>query len=207
MALVVEPTDAPRALRQAAADALHGEHYALLGEHGAVEVATPAACSESAACLEELAEAHGLPYVLAVATQLLSDGYRLETRLYSAATGDFAAQRSIDCHGCSPEQAAARLHSLSSDTVRQGRKRPLGLLEISSQPSGAEVLVDGRRLGTTPYRRSTGVGEHAIVIHKTGFLDYENFVDVELGRGSALDATLRPDTPPPAPPRNLSRRQ
>ena len=48
----------------------------------------------------------------------------------------------------------------------------------------------------TPYRRSAAIGEHDIVLHKTGFADYLNTIDVQAGRGSAFDAVLRAEVPP-----------
>src|SRR5262249_52327032 len=94
----------------------------------------------------------------------------------------------------------ARLYILCTDVLERGLHRPLGLLEVTSQPPGAEVLVDGRRVGTTPYRRSAGPGEHEVVVHKTGYLDYQNTVDIVTNRGSVLDAMLKKDVPPPPPP-------
>ena len=40
-----------------------------------------------------------------------------------------------------------RLPPLLTQALLRAPLRPLGLIEISSQPTGAEVLVDGRRLG------------------------------------------------------------
>lgn len=43
-----------------------------------------------------------------------------------------------------------------------------GTLIVESQPSGAEVVVDGRLLGTTPIRRSLGAGSHTLELQKDG---------------------------------------
>lgn len=221
VALLMEPADAPIDLRQAAIDSLHRAHFSVLGEFGVpAESVRSFGCAESLSCIEELAQTHGLRNVLAVQTNLTPQGYAIDVRLFDSETGDLAAQRSELCPTPQCVMAKAKLWvgALCTETLQLAAKRQIGLLEVSSQPPGAEVLVDGRRLGVTPYRRAASVGEHEIVVHKTGFLDYQNSVDVGPGRGSALDAVLKPDTPPPAPPppppapsraptgRNLSRR-
>ena len=196
--LVIEPASAPAALRQAALSGIHAEQYAVLGEHGSIDkTPTPAACSESAACLEELATAHGLRFVVSLQLASPDAAAPLTLRLFDAETGDFAAQQAT--YGPESEQGK-RLPLLVAQALRQAPQRPLGLLEISSQPARAEVLIDGRKRGVTPYRRPASVGEHDIVLHKTGYQDYLNSVDVLPGRGSAIDAVLRPDAPPPPPP-------
>ena len=118
-------------------------------------------------------------------------------RLFDVDTGDIGLSQQVVMTAA---DGAAKLAAATVDLLRRGPVRPLGLLEISSQPSGAEVLIDGRRLGTTPYRRAASPGEHDVVVHKSGFSDYLNTVDVQAGCGSALDAVLRPDRPaePPA---------
>lgn len=203
LALLFESSDDPAGLRQVAVDCIHRAHHAVLGEHGTESAATaaiPSACGETVSCLEELAQTHGLRQVLAVQRKLSDDGPILSARLFDAETGDLAAQDSAECAGCSAEQTKARLAALCTEVLRRGTTRPLGILDVTSQPTAAEVLIDGRRLGMTPYHRSVGAGEHQVVIHKTGFVDYQNSVDVEPGRGSALDAVLQADAPPPPPP-------
>ncbi len=199
-ALVYEAPESAAELRQAAVESLHRSRFAVLGEYGSVSaMVLPAACGESAACLEELTTEHRLRHALATKIGTVEGGFTLEARLFDAESGDMAAQSSEDCTACTLTQARARLFTLCSDVLRRGTQRPLGLLEITSQPTGAEVLVDGRRLGTTPYRRSASSGEHEVILHKTGHIDYQNTVDVAPGRGSALDIVLPADSLPTVP--------
>src|SRR5262249_49917454 len=161
----------------------------VLGEFGVpADSVRPASCAESAACLEEVADAHGLRNVLAVIAKKTDAGYALDVRLFDKETGDLAARRSELCPGCALPKAKLWVFALCNETLQLNAKRQTGLLEISSQPPGADVLVDGRRLGTTPFRRPASVGEHEVIVHKTGYIEYQNTVDVGLGRGSALDA-------------------
>jgi hypothetical protein len=199
--VILEPGSAAAELQQAVISTLHRAQLTALGEHGTpLPVAQPDACAQSPACLQEHAEAHGLRHVLAVQTSPSAAGIALQVRLFDAETGDVAAEQAADCAACAPAQAASRLSVLCESVLKDGRKRPLGLLEVTSQPPGAEVLIDGHRLGRTPLRRQAGPGEHQIVLHKTGYLDYQNTVEVLPSRGSALDAVLTPEAAPAAAP-------
>ncbi|MBN1274609.1 MAG: protein kinase [Candidatus Aminicenantes bacterium] len=48
-----------------------------------------------------------------------------------------------------------------------------GSLEITSSPSGAEILVDGRSMGTTPFKGEFPSGRHQIVLKKPP--EYRNY--------------------------------
>jgi hypothetical protein len=45
------------------------------------------------------------------------------------------------------------------------------LLEISSMPTGADILVDGQALGTTPAALPLPLGQHAIVVRGQDAVD------------------------------------
>lgn len=173
----------------------------LFGAYGQLPaVEHPAGCSEQAGCLEDLAQSEQLRFVIALHVEKTASGLRSELRLFDAEIGQFAANQKDSCEGCTVEQLAPRLTTLVTQLLAAGKSRPTGLLEISSEPPGADVLIDGRRLGVTPFRRPAWGGEHDVLVHKTGYLDYQNQVDVDVGRGAALDVTLKKEPPPPAPP-------
>ena len=61
-------------------------------------------------------------------------------------------------------------------------------LQIVSEPRGAEVYIDGERVGTTPYSGKHTAGKHAVKLLKTNFVDYER--EVNLNRSGKLTAKL-----------------
>lgn len=199
--LIFEPSKVQPTLQQAVLAGVHAAQYVSLGEYGTLDSApVPMACGESAACLEEIATANSLRFVLSIQLADSDPANPITLRIFDAETGDFAVQQPLPV---TEPEFGKRLPPLVTQALVRAPLRPVGLIEINSQPPGAEVLVDGRRLGVTPYRRAAAVGEHDIVLHKTGFQDYLNTVDVQLGRGSALDVVLRPEpplSPPPGPP-------
>lgn len=200
LGLVFEPPSSAPEFKKAALASIHRARYSVLGERGVpVEEVHQAECGKSPGCLSDLAETHGLRHVLALELDPMKNGYSFAARLFDAETGDIAGESRQTCAGCNKLQAGQRLSLLCDEVLKRGFSRPLGLLEVTSQPSEAEVLVDGRRRGVTPFRRSASPGEHTIVVHKTGYFDYQNSVDVLPGKGSALDAVLHPLTPTSAP--------
>ncbi len=52
--------------------------------------------------------------------------------------------------------------------------------EIASQPSGAELLVDGKRVGDTPFKGNLPTGRHQLVLKKEGFNEFQKEVIIEL---------------------------
>lgn len=58
---------------------------------------------------------------------------------------------------------------------------PVGTLNITSSPSGAQVFVDDRPLGTTPLVAATPPGEHLVRLEYPGYLTYQGPVTVAPG--------------------------
>jgi hypothetical protein len=46
---------------------------------------------------------------------------------------------------------------------------PWGILDVSSDPPGAEVRVDGKAVGTTPLKKPVPVGTHALEVSLPGY--------------------------------------
>jgi hypothetical protein len=74
-------------------------------------------------------------------------------------------------------------------------------LRIEGTPEGAEVLVDGERVGTLPYRAPIAAGKHEVVVRESGYLRFTQALSVpsDESRRVELRAVLEP-TPLEAPP-------
>lgn len=68
-----------------------------------------------------------------------------------------------------------------------------GDLEINSLPTEAEVYLDGRRVGKTPYRLSQVPPEtpYEVVLKHPGYEDWRRQVKVFGGKSEVVDATLK----------------
>jgi len=66
-----------------------------------------------------------------------------------------------------------------------------GSIDVSSNPSGATIFLDGITNGTTPATLDNViVGSHKIVLRKSGYEDWGKTLNVNDGETSEVDATL-----------------
>jgi len=70
---------------------------------------------------------------------------------------------------------------------------PVGKLVVSSEPVGAEVLIDGKSAGKTSYTNSQiGVGEHKITIRNDGFKSFTSTIKIEANKTITISEKLNP---------------
>jgi hypothetical protein len=83
------------------------------------------------------------------------------------------------------------------------RAAPKAVLDIWSEPAGAEVSVDGGYVGKTPYSLSVPPGEHVILLRKRDFGTWQRRLQVDVGEhrvGTYLEQkAIALDFPPPPP--------
>ncbi|MEM8932567.1 MAG: PEGA domain-containing protein [Acidobacteriota bacterium] len=70
------------------------------------------------------------------------------------------------------------------------RKACPSLLDVSTIPAGAEVLLDGRSQGTTPLQIETGAGSSDLVIRLTGHRTLRRKLRIEANEERAIRETL-----------------
>ena len=63
-------------------------------------------------------------------------------------------------------------------------------LHLESDPSGADIEVDGSFVGNTPSDVQVTEGEHTVAVKKTGFKDWERKLKVSGGSSVRLNAEL-----------------
>lgn len=66
----------------------------------------------------------------------------------------------------------------------------LATVVAKSTPDGADLTVDGKYMGSTPSTLRLVAGDHAILIQKSGFKDWQRTMTVSSGGIVTLDATL-----------------
>jgi hypothetical protein len=67
-------------------------------------------------------------------------------------------------------------------------QRPL--TEVTSEPSGAEIYLDGVFTSSTPSKLSLSIGEHTIRVSRPGFKDWERRIVVDAGSSKTVNAIL-----------------
>jgi pSer/pThr/pTyr-binding forkhead associated (FHA) protein len=64
-------------------------------------------------------------------------------------------------------------------------------VSIRSQPSKAEVFVDGKRVGVTPFKGSFPLGEHKFVLRKEGYFEYAEDLDIDINTPFIADVKMK----------------
>lgn len=65
-----------------------------------------------------------------------------------------------------------------------------GIVEFLSEPSGADVLVDGQVIGRTPYRKEMPAGQYEVEFRKQGFYPESATIQVEADARTPVDLSL-----------------
>src|SRR5262249_29336248 len=82
----------------------------------------------------------------------------------------------------------ARLEKLRRDLSRE----PKGELQITSDPPGARLFLDGRDAGTTPFREPAAVGTHGVVLMVGSKTTFSRTITVQKDKllGLRIDAAF-----------------
>jgi hypothetical protein len=87
-------------------------------------------------------------------------------------------------------QPAPAIQQTSSDTGGPAAVSTSAKLQMESNPSGADIEVDGSFVGNTPSDVQVPDGEHTITVKKAGFKDWERKMKVSGGSSVHLNAEL-----------------
>jgi hypothetical protein len=63
-------------------------------------------------------------------------------------------------------------------------------LQLESNPSGADIEIDGNFVGNTPSDVQVAEGEHAVTVKKAGYKDWQRKLKVSAGSSVHIDAEL-----------------
>lgn len=78
--------------------------------------------------------------------------------------------------------------SAPSETVK-------GTVNVSSNPAGADVLVDGDFVGNSPAALKLTPGKHTVAVKMSGYADWSKQITVQSGSEVQLTANLEKQTP------------
>lgn len=70
-----------------------------------------------------------------------------------------------------------------------------GTVNVSSNPTGADVLVDGDFVGNSPAILKLAPGKHTISVKMSGYADWSKEITVESGADVQLTANLEKPSP------------
>ncbi len=165
---------------------------------------------EDDGCLADVGRKIGLSFLVLGGVSKIGDEHRLVVRMVDV--GRRATVRgpfSTTVTG-SETEAVRAMRNAARLLFETG-----GAVLVSCEIAGAEILLDGSRVGTTPLREPLKVaeGKHSLMVRKPGFVEFLQVVEVQPGGRHRIPVRLKPlarrnPAAPPerAPPRPIYRR-
>jgi hypothetical protein len=91
----------------------------------------------------------------------------------------------------SPTPPANQFAPSSGVSTQQAISGELALIDIKSSPEGADILVGGKFVGSTPSALRLPPGDHVIAIEKSGFTRWSRTVGLTPGGSITINAALQ----------------
>ena len=99
--------------------------------------------------------------------------------------GTYTAE--LSRHGFNPKTVTWQVDSPLPQLVRGSLDSNLGTLIIESVPANAEVIMDGKSIGRTPFRDNVEEGKHEIELRRDGYITLKKSVHVRSKSIERLD--------------------
>ncbi len=152
----------------------------------------PRADCRTANCEMEGPSSEGGALVAELWVDLVRRDYALGARIWSA-SGELIAEASDTCEICGLEEAAGVVESIAVHLAKQivvmGSEAPPEI-RITSVPSGATILVDGERVGRTPFEGNLSAGGHVVRVQLLGHVVVEREISLVTGVRSTTEFKL-----------------
>jgi hypothetical protein len=187
-------------------------HLTVVSREAAlVQAPRLAQCLDSLKCQLELATQNFIPQVLTLRADVRegpAPDWRFRVEVLDTAVGAAAAATTQDCKACSSERAAADLAAVMEQTLKTGLLRLRGKLELTSDPPGAEVVVQGRPdrvIGVTPLRAAAWAGPLELAIRHPGYKTYRETLTVAESQTAKRSFALTKGEDPAVPAPSVAR--
>lgn len=152
--------------------------------------AKPAGCLHDPLCQQQVAKELSTRAVVRV--RLDAAAGKLQADWFDVDGGGMAAQRERACGSCQGDALQQAMATLSGELLRDAQNHPRGIVEIESQPAGAQVVLDGQKRGVTPYQRALLAGSHELLLGLSGYADHQQTLQVQGGQTLRIDVPLAP---------------
>ena len=104
----------------------------------------------------------------------------------------------VECAICTAEEAGRTVAARVVELMDAQSGVTAAHLEVTSNPTGATVEIDGKSVGRTPLRVELEPGPHDVVVNQPGHVQQRRHVELAGGGEDSLRVELRKDSRPRA---------
>jgi hypothetical protein len=87
-------------------------------------------------------------------------------------------------------------NNASTSLTQAKDQEPTVVIEVSSEPLGAEIYIDGVFSGSTPSKLALRIGEHSLKVTRPGFKDWERRIFLDPSSSKMVNAILEKRSEP-----------
>ena len=154
-------------------------------------------------CVKSVGSKTGASHVVRARVEVVDRDYKVEVELLDAKSGESIARSSEGCEICGIVDAGA-IVSTAAATLRtklDALAKGPSTLSVVSDPTGAEVRIDGEVVGQTPLDRPVVPGKRVLRVSKEGYIAIEREVTFVEGVQESVSFELDkvPSRLPPRP--------
>lgn len=111
----------------------------------------------------------------------------------SSSTGEVELQDESSSSAVSPESSSTEDTASETESNDDSQSLPTGSLRITSEPSGADVLINGNPRGQTPLTLDAVLeGAHDVTLQQEGYASWSASVETEANTTQNVHGTLEP---------------
>ena len=191
--VVLPPTladPANAALRQQVDEALR--RGLTRGRSTVVEPGATPADGCAPACLAALAGETGAGHGLRTTIAAVERDYTIRLELVELGSGAVLASSEVACELCGLSEVGAAVADQAAQIrikLEKLDEQP-AILVVTSEPPGAQVIVDGVLIGTAPIEKVLAAGRHRVVVRRAGYVDGEREQNLVAGIREELRVPL-----------------
>lgn len=115
---------------------------------------------------------------------------KLRKQLYTYLEEDKAPAKAESVSDAAEESSVAAQRKAVPASTDDGEPQRVVECSFTSSPPGADILVDGKYVGSTPSALSLTAGNHRVVISMTGFVQWKRELTVSPGSELTVNAVL-----------------
>lgn len=147
-----------------------------------------------AACYRQVAENLGVDYLVVGIIQVNQKTYDIKLELITGREGKSLGEEREKCEICGIDEVGTKLDRVASSLIGfvEGQGAGPARITVESQPSGADVAVDGRAAGMTPVSLELPAGDHEIVLTASGHVKARQKIRAEAGMSEVVSVYMLP---------------